>query len=86
MSSEQAATFPWMNNDYFKSILSKYEGHDNLQLSDFNINTGANKGENFARFVLIINKAFNVLNPYMKFFWNFDDLFYHLQCNLSHST
>lgn len=81
MSSEQVAAFPWMNNDYFKSILIKYEGHDNLQFSDFNISTGANKGENFARFVLIINKAFN---PYMKFFRNFNDFLHYLQCNLSH--
>lgn len=48
MSSEQVETFPWMDNDYFKSILTKYEGHDNFQLRKFSVNSGTNKGENFA--------------------------------------
>lgn len=48
MPSEQAETAPWMNNDYFKAILSKYEGHDNFQLREFIVSSGTNKGENFA--------------------------------------
>lgn len=48
MSSEQVETFPWMSSDYFTSILTKYEGHDDLQLREFNVSSGTNKGENFA--------------------------------------
>lgn len=36
-----------MTADYLKSILTAYEGHDNLQLVDFSANAPA-KGENFA--------------------------------------
>lgn len=48
MSSEPVETFPWMTEEYFKSILAKYEGRDNLQLREFNVGSGTNKGENFA--------------------------------------
>lgn len=48
MSSEQPETCSWMNNEYFKSILTKHEGHDdNLQLLDYSASAPA-KGENFA--------------------------------------
>lgn len=47
MSSEQAETCSWMNDDYFKSVLTQYEGHDNLQLLDYSSSVPA-KGENFA--------------------------------------
>lgn len=55
MSSESAETFSWMNNDYFKSILIKFEGHDNLQLSEFNVSSGTNKGENYASAIFRVN-------------------------------
>jgi Ecdysteroid kinase-like family len=48
MESEQAVTFPWMNKDYFKLILSKIEGQHNFQLLDFIVDVGTNKGENYA--------------------------------------
>lgn len=48
MTSEPVESFPWMNSEYFKSILTKYEGHDNLQLIEFSVNSGSLKGENFA--------------------------------------
>lgn len=55
MSSEQVEMFFWMNNDYFKSILIKFEGHDNLQLSEFNVSSGTNKGENYASAIYRVN-------------------------------
>jgi hypothetical protein len=36
-----------MTTDYLESILTKHEGHDNLQLVDFSATAPA-KGENFA--------------------------------------
>lgn len=49
MSSESAEIFTWMNGDYFKSILAKYEGHDNdVELIEFSVKSGSVKGENFA--------------------------------------
>lgn len=47
MSSEITELCSWMTNDYLKSILSKYEGHDNLQLVDYSASAPP-KGENFA--------------------------------------
>jgi Ecdysteroid kinase-like family len=47
MSCEQPETCSWMNSDYFESILTKYEGHGNLQLLDYSASVPA-KGENFA--------------------------------------
>lgn len=48
MSSLPTEAAPWMNNGYFKSILTIHEGHDNFKLREFTVSSGANKGENFA--------------------------------------
>lgn len=45
--SQQAEVLPWMNENYFKSVLTKSQGDDNLCLQAFNITSGANKGEGF---------------------------------------
>jgi hypothetical protein len=38
----------WMNKEYFQSILTHHEGHDDLVVREFNVSSGSNKGENFA--------------------------------------
>lgn len=62
MSLEQVENFTWMNKDYFKSILSKYEGHDNVELVDFNVSAGAKKGENFASAVYRVTLKYLINN------------------------
>ncbi|KAG5685050.1 hypothetical protein PVAND_014252 [Polypedilum vanderplanki] len=47
MSSDFPA-FPWLNSDYIKTILAKYEGHENFEVNDFSIGSGSAMGENFA--------------------------------------
>lgn len=37
-----------MSKEYFKSVLTAYEGHDDLEVSEFSVSSGTNKGENFA--------------------------------------
>lgn len=37
-----------MSNEYFKSVLTAYEGHDDLVVKEFSVSSGTNKGENFA--------------------------------------
>lgn len=49
MSKPECDTkLPWMSDDYFSSILSKIEGHSEFELIEFIVNSGSNKGENFA--------------------------------------
>lgn len=48
MTTEQAEVQSWMNNEYFESILTKYEGQADLKLRDFSVSAGTNKGENYA--------------------------------------
>lgn len=58
MTSEQVETFNWMNKDYFQSILTNYEGHDNVQLREFNVSSGTNKGENFASAIYRVSMSY----------------------------
>lgn len=48
MSSDQVEKLSWMNSDYFKSILTEFEGQADLELSEFNVSAGTNKGESYA--------------------------------------
>lgn len=48
MSVQQEETYAWMNEEYFTTVLVKYEGQDNIKLRKFDVNAGTNKGENFA--------------------------------------
>lgn len=50
--------FSWMNNDYFKLVLTKFEGHDNLQISAFDVSLGTNKGENYASAIYRVNISY----------------------------
>lgn len=43
MSSEEL----WLNSEYIQAFLKASQGQ-NVELIDFNVNTGAEKGENFA--------------------------------------
>jgi hypothetical protein len=47
MSSE-VPTFPWLNSEYIKTILTKIEGHENLEVNEFSVGSGSAQGENFA--------------------------------------
>lgn len=66
MSSEQAETLTWMDSDYFKSILIKYEGRDDLQLKEFNVEAGTKKGENFASAVYRVTLNYHLLHDQPK--------------------
>lgn len=48
MSSSQDESFSWINSEYVKSIILKFEGHENIELNDFDVSSGAAKGENMA--------------------------------------
>lgn len=62
MTSEQVETFPWMNEDYFKSILTKYEGHDDIKLRNLNLTAGTNKGENFASAIYRVSLSYLLID------------------------
>lgn len=63
MSSEQVeTTLPWMNRDYFQSILIKYEGRDDLELREFKVKAGTNKGENFASAIYRVSMNYLLLD------------------------
>lgn len=47
MSSDTLEVCSWMDSGYLQSVLTKYEGHDDLQLLDYSASSPA-KGENFA--------------------------------------
>lgn len=66
MSAAQMESFSWMNNDYFKSILTKFEGHDNLQIKEFNVSLGTNKGENFASAIYRVTLKYSLSNDDLK--------------------
>lgn len=63
MSLEQAEILPWMDSDYFKSILIKYEGRDDLQLKEFNVSAGTKKGENFASAIYRVTLNYLLQSP-----------------------
>lgn len=44
-----------MSNEYFKSVLTAYEGHDDLAVKEFSVSAGTNKGENFASAIFRVN-------------------------------
>lgn len=52
MSCELTESFPWLASPYIKTLLEKYEGHDNLELIDFNVSSGSAQGDNFAGVIL----------------------------------
>lgn len=47
MASEQSE-LPWMSKEYLQTVLTAYEGHDDLVVKEFSVSSGTNKGENFA--------------------------------------
>lgn len=46
MSSDES--FSWIDEEYVKTIITKFEGHDKIELSDFKVGSGAAQGENMA--------------------------------------
>lgn len=58
MSKDQTEIYPWMNSDFFRSVLIKIEGTDNLQLNEFRVTSGTNKGENFASAVFRVTISY----------------------------
>lgn len=48
MSSSQDDSFSWIDSKYVKTIVTKFEGHDKIELSDFKVGYGAAAGENMA--------------------------------------
>ena len=60
MTSEPAELCSWMNDGYFKLILTKFEGHDNFQINEFIVSSGTNKGENFASAIYRVNLNYSL--------------------------
>lgn len=54
MSTSQDESFSWLNSEYIKNILIKFEGHEELELIDFQVGSGSKQGENFAA---VINRV-----------------------------
>lgn len=48
MSTPQDDSFPWLNSEYIRTILIKYEGHEKIELGSWNVGSGSQQGENFA--------------------------------------
>lgn len=48
MTSQQDDSFSWIDSEYVKNVVKKFEGHERIELSDFKVGSGAAQGENMA--------------------------------------
>lgn len=46
--SSQENSIPWINSEYVKALIIKSEGHDKIELTNFECSSGAAAGENMA--------------------------------------
>lgn len=64
MSSE-TPTFSWLNSEYIKAVLTKFQGRD-VEVNNFNVGSGAAAGENFAGVILRVKVNYTVDNERKK--------------------
>lgn len=59
----------WLNIDLIKNILANFEGHNQFEVHDFNVNFGASEGENFAGVIkrISVNYTSNDIKKSKKF-------------------